>query len=592
MSARRVVRSWKRGPARWLACLAIAVPAGGSPGRAADAVSFGYLAPTDHGWQVWFSRDGSPARPVTSDPADKVSLSSAAGTGEVLAVTRDGKALLLTPAGELEETIDLGAGADDAALSPDGRTIVYSREDRGAPGRPRDLWRLTRGSGPAAPLLRQGGHQRSPSLTPDGRSVAYVSESLGGVQDIWLSALDGTWQSQITVGRALHLDPSAGPDEALFVSSNRSGDYDIWRIDPSTSRSRPVVSRSGYDGEPRVSPDGRSLLFVSRAGGRGAVWLAGADGSGPRPLTDGVTEVRQPIWLGPSGSDAAPARAPAEAADEGRIAFLRLTGGVWQPWSCRPDGSDLRQAASLDADVSRLTVSRDGRWMLANGVDGRLHLIDSEAGTARLVPAEPSGTTDAALSADGRQIVYSVNTLESIDANDLWVVEVRGGNARKITHQDHLQHFPVWTPQGDIVYLSGQGKQTHDIWRVGADGANPRLIVGEHLYNFEPTVSGRGEIAFSSNQEGNYDIWLFDPSGDAVTRLTDDPAWDGQPAFSPGGGAIAFLSRRGAHAAIWILHRSSGRLSQLAIEGEVRLPIWYGTGDEAARLASLGGGAP
>jgi TolB protein len=265
------------------------------------------------------------------------------------------------------------------------------------------------------------------------------------------------------------------------------------------------------------------------------------------------------------------------AAGDSRIAFLRVTDGAWQPWSARPDGSDLKRLATLPADVTRLTLSADGALLLADCIDGGLHLVTTRDGADRRIEVDPSGPTDAALSGDGTRIAYSVNTLGGIDSNDLWIVPVAGGRGRKVTDQPYLQHFPSWGPDGALVYLSGRGGQAHDVWRVSASGGTPARIVGDRLYNFEPAVSPQGDIAFSSNRAGDYDIWLLRSGGGEPERVTHDPAYDGQPTFSPDGARIAFLSRRGGAARIWIHDLASGDERPLEVSGEVRMPFWSGT---------------
>jgi TolB protein len=258
------------------------------------------------------------------------------------------------------------------------------------------------------------------------------------------------------------------------------------------------------------------------------------------------------------------------------IALLKLTDGVWQPWTVHADGSDLRQIARMPVDISRITLSRDGRELLANGTDGRLFLVDTRKGRFETIQVEPSAPTDAALSPDGRQIAYSVNTLGGVDSNDLWLVRSAGGRAERLTNQPYLQHFPVWTPDGQaLLYLSGRGGQTHDIWRVAVLKKETGLVLGEHLYNFEPAVSIEGDIAFSSNREGGYDIWLLDAGAKSPRRITLDPGYEGQPSFSPDGRFVAFLSRRGTEASIRLHEIATGAESVVPVKGQVRLPVWY-----------------
>lgn len=550
--------------------------------------AYAYLSPVRDVWQVWASVDGGRPRPITRDARDKVSLSAAERAGVLLAVTRDGEGLILSRDGRTLGVVSLGAGAREAALAPDGRRVAFAREEPGRRERERRLWILDPTGGAPLPLAPRPGMQHSPSFAPDGSALAFTMAGENGSEDLWWVRLDGSDDRQLTTGPYRHFEPDIAPDGGVYVSSDRGGDYDIWRHDPGGLEARPVIVREGYDGEPRVSPDGARILFVSRRAGRGAVWVAGADGTGARRLTGESADVRDPVWLPAEDAAAFDSGLPVVAApvagmvaveredDGGWIAFLRVTEGSWQPWATHPDGSGLKRLATLPSDVTRITLSADGRILLADCIDGALYLVATTDGAARRVEVDPGGPTDAALSADGRRIVYSVNTLGGIDSNDLWLAPAQGGRAKKITDQPFLQHFPSWGPDGDIVYLSGRGGQAHDIWRVSAGGGTPKRIVGDRLYNFEPAVSARGDIAFSSNREGDYEIWILPAGAGEPRRLTRDPAYDGQPTFSPDAGRIAFLSRRGGSARIWIHDLASGKERPLAVDGEVRLPFWYG----------------
>jgi hypothetical protein len=52
-----------------------------------------------------------------------------------------------------------------------------------------------------------------------------------------------------------------------------------------------------------------------------------------------------------------------------------------------------------------------------------------------------------------------------------------------------------------------------------------------------------GKIAFNGNETGNFDIYSVNPDATGLTNLTNDPASDVFPAWSPNGERIAFASR-------------------------------------------------
>jgi TolB protein len=73
----------------------------------------------------------------------------------------------------------------------------------------------------------------------------------------------------------------------------------------------------------------------------------------------------------------------------------------------------------------------------------------------------------------------------------------------------------------------------------------------------------QGRIVFSSNRDGNEEIYLMGADGSAVTRLTEDPAADNEPSADPGGTIVAFASTRGGQSDIWAMDIDGGNPRQL-----------------------------
>jgi Tol biopolymer transport system component len=57
-------------------------------------------------------------------------------------------------------------------------------------------------------------------------------------------------------------------------------------------------------------------------------------------------------------------------------------------------------------------------------------------------------------------------------------------------------------------------------------------------------IARQGQIAFASDRDGNRKIYVINADGMDLRRLTDDPADDGLPTWSPDGPKIAFASDR------------------------------------------------
>jgi len=81
-----------------------------------------------------------------------------------------------------------------------------------------------------------------------------------------------------------------------------------------------------------------------------------------------------------------------------------------------------------------------------------------------------------------------------------------------------------------------------------------------------PTLTPEVEVeflAFQSNREGNWEIYFRDRLGGPTLNLTNDPAEDRAPAFSPDGRYLAFESQRNGNWEIYIMELKSGEVRQV-----------------------------
>jgi len=91
--------------------------------------------------------------------------------------------------------------------------------------------------------------------------------------------------------------------------------------------------------------------------------------------------------------------------------------------------------------------------------------------------------------------------------------------------------------------------------------------------------NAQGKIAFTSNRDGNDEIYVMNADGTGVTRLTDNPASDQQPAWSPDGSRIAFTSNRDGGFDIYVMNADGTGVTRLTTTnthlGSTR-PAWCG----------------
>ncbi len=257
------------------------------------------------------------------------------------------------------------------------------------------------------------------------------------------------------------------------------------------------------------------------------------------------------------------------------IAYIAYNDGYWQAWTMTTDGRNHRQITRTPYDKSRISWYPDGRYLLVNNSQGGLAKVDIETGHEIPIRVSLAGVNDGMVSPDGEWIAVSFRLADGIDNNDIWIVKSDGTGLRRLTNMKGLQHEPSWGPDGNWIYfLSGTGGQTHDIWRVSPSSKKAEQLTVGQLYHFDVAVSPDGDLAFSSNRTGNYEIWVKRGKENA-RALTNHPALDARPTWSPDGRTVVFESTREGAPNIWKMALQNGSPVKLTKHRDgARAPVW------------------
>ena len=140
-------------------------------------------------------------------------------------------------------------------------------------------------------LLTHGASaDRQPVYSPDGGRVVFSSNRSGNL-DLWaLEPATGSLR-RLTDHPAEDWDPAFLPDGRLLWSSNRTGHFEVWVAEPDGTGPR-QVTRDGVRAEnPTATRDGRWIVYNSRRDDRPGVWRIGADGTGATLLVPGITRL-------------------------------------------------------------------------------------------------------------------------------------------------------------------------------------------------------------------------------------------------------------------------------------------------------------
>ncbi len=144
---------------------------------------------------------------------------------------------------------------------------------------------------------------------------------------------------------------------------------------------------------------------------------------------------------------------------------------------------------------------------------------------------------------DGNQEIYNLD-----DA----------GHIGRLTDNPAVDMQPAWsTNMQQVVFTTNRDGQ-NDIYLMNADGTNQVNLTNNSADDQYPTWSVDGQwIAFSSNRDGNYEIYVLRVSDLELHNLTNNPANDTQPnwvrstTFDPAGESIVFTSNRDGNPEIY-----------------------------------------
>ena len=152
-----------------------------------------------------------------------------------------------------------------------------------------------------------------------------------------------------------------------------------------------------------------------------------------------------------------------------------------------------------------------------------------------------------------------------------------GGILRSSLTQE-VTILPHGLLMGNALPFVSYRDENAEIYVMDADGGNSRRLTNHPAEDWSPSWSPDGErIAFSSDRVGNLDIYVMDDDGGNSRRLTNHPEDDWLPSWSPDGERIAFTSDRGRSYDIYVIDADGGNLQNLTNVrfGEDIAPAWF-----------------
>ncbi|MEO8293126.1 MAG: hypothetical protein ABI635_08290 [Actinomycetota bacterium] len=253
------------------------------------------------------------------------------------------------------------------------------------------------------------------------------------------------------------------------------------------------------------------------------------------------TSAPQPIVQGPSASPVGPA-ASFGSPGEWSIAFHSDPGGRDDTYVMNDEGTTVAAVTSGMETVAQPYWSPDGPRLLvsccASGF-GRLFLIDAPGSEPIEVAPDVAGAVGPAWSPDGSRIVF-----ESIDERSLYMVDVSGSAPGAPRPLGLSGAGPSWSPDGERIVYFADGRGGPDIYTAAADGTDVERLTRNAAPDYSPSWSSDGRIVFVSERDGDQDIYVMHADGSGQLDVSRNPWPDDFPTWSPNGRLLAYVSYR------------------------------------------------
>ncbi len=286
---------------------------------------------------------------------------------------------------------DASGMAHRSYLSPDHKWVLLAEMGEGnwLPCRvvPFDGGSKGQTVGPAGKGCRSG------AWSPDGRWV-YLTVLTHGHSHIWRQPFPKGQPEQVTSGPTDEAGIAMAPDGKSFVTSVGTSESSVWVHTAAGDRQ---ISSEGYAGDPRLSPDGKTLLYIVQPGGqsvmfpRGELWRMDLEsgqkerlfadsevGAGYSLSWDGkrvLFETRDDKgishwWVAPLDRRTPPREIPlgheavlARFAPDGSIFFEARKDNEYFLYRAKQDGTDHQKVLPVPI-IEFDDISPDGRWVI------------------------------------------------------------------------------------------------------------------------------------------------------------------------------------------------------------------------------------
>jgi TolB protein len=280
--------------------------------------------------------------------------------------------------------------------------------------------------------------------SPDSRSVVY---SMAG--SLWRQELSGTKAVQLTAGPGYDYQPDWSSDRRWVVFARYDHDaIELWSLDLEDGQTRKMTSGGAVNVEPRFSPDGKRMAFVSTSYKGHFHIVVGQFDHGL------LSSVRQ---LTPENVSSLP-----------RYYYSQVDHEISPVWT--RDGSEI-----LFVSNRSHLHGTGGFWKIK---------VEPGAEAREIHYEETNWKARPDFSPDGKRMVYA--SYLGRNWHQLWVMPAAGGDVFPISYGDFDNVYPRWSPDGSkIAFISNRNGNT-SLWVQTIPGGEQIEVVARERKYLKP----------------------------------------------------------------------------------------------------------
>jgi dipeptidyl aminopeptidase/acylaminoacyl peptidase len=262
----------------------------------------------------------------------------------------------------------------------------------------------------------------------------------------------------------------------------------LWIVPATGGESRRLNPTPNHEERPRFSPDGKRLIWTSKATDPTQIWMCDIDsGSGvlvgrPHQVTETSTGADGGIWspdgknivfvsaVYPDCKDDACNKQRDEELKKSKVKakiFSRLFYRHWSAFTEFKRSHLFVISADANSTGGRSSATPGSQELAPPNLEAR----DLTPGDHDVPPFNLGGQDMYAISPDGQEVAYTSNT-DEVEAtstnNEIFVVPISGGNTKKISTSPGADTTPLYSPDGKYLAWRSQARAGFeaDKWRL------------------------------------------------------------------------------------------------------------------------------